>query len=556
MLKQKMINKSFQFVLCLLFLIAPLLFAQKSSVIPSNARAVVDQFQTGRMKADLQFLSSDLLEGRGTGARGGNVAAAYIATQFELAGLKPMGDNKTYLQKVPLIGLTTQPQTFLEFIPAKGDPMKLKYLDDFVANAQSLKTEEKIDAPMIFVGFGVNAPEFGWNDYAGLDVKGKVVLAFVNDPPSQDPAFFGGKAMTYYGRWTYKYEEATRQGAAGILLIHNTEMASYGWQVVRNSWSGEQAYLANPLGAYAIPMAGWITEEVAKKTFAAIGMDYAAMMEKAKTKGFQPIELPLRVQGDVYAKVRDLETENVAGLLEGSDPKLRDQAIVYTAHYDHLGIGNPVDGDNIYNGAVDNASGTAFLIELARAYSEASVKPSRSVLFLSVTGEERGLKGSEYFGKYPTIPAKKILIDLNFDGISLSGKTADVVMTGADRTSVWPIVQEIAKALNLKITPEAHPEAGSYYRSDHFSFARVGVPAFSVDLGNDYPGKPPSYGEDLYKEYNQKHYHQPSDEYDPTWDYSGAKQLAELGIYIGWSVAELPGTTGWRAGDEFEKARK
>jgi Zn-dependent M28 family amino/carboxypeptidase len=254
--------------------------------------------------------------------------------------------------------------------------------------------------------------------------------------------------------------------------------------------------------------------------------------------------------------VRPLDTQNVAGLLEGSDPKLRDQAIVYSAHYDHLGIGNPVDGDNIYNGALDNASGTAFLIELARAYAEAPVKPPRSVLFLSVTAEERNLKGSEYFGIKPTIPAKKILIDLNFDGISLNGKTADVVMTGADRTSVWPIVQEVTKELNLKITPESHPEAGFYYRSDHFSFARVGVPAFSVDLGNEYVGKSADYGEQLYKEYVDKHYHQPSDEYDPKWDYSGATQLAELGVYLGWRVAELSGTTGWRPGDEFEKARK
>jgi Zn-dependent M28 family amino/carboxypeptidase len=551
-----MINKSTRFVLCFTLFLCPLLAAQKSDVIPADAKAVSDHFNSDRMKADLQFLSSDLLEGRGTGARGGNIAATYISTQFSLAGLKPAGENGSYIQKVPLVGVTTDPQSTLQIIPAKGQPISLKYLDDFIANPESLKPEETINGPVVFVGFGVNAPEYGWNDYAGLDAKGKIVLALVNDPPSDDPSFFGGKAMTYYGRWTYKYEEATRQGAAGILLIHNTAMASYGWQVVRNSWSGEQAYLKPPAGQYALPMAGWITEDVAKKAFAACDMDLSNMMEKAKAKGFKPVELPLRIEGKIIAKVQPLDAVNVAGMLEGSDPKLSDQAIVYTAHYDHLGIGTPVDGDSIYNGAIDNASGTAFLLELARSFSESSAKPPRSVLFLAVTGEERGLKGSEYYGKNPTVPVKKILLDLNFDGISMDGITSDVVLTGAQRTTVWSIVQEVTKDMNLKITPESHPEAGYFYRSDHFSFARVGVPAFSISLGDEYPGKPAGYGEQLYKEYNEKHYHQPSDEFNPNWDYAGAKELAQLGIYIGWKVAELPGTTGWVAGDEFEKARK
>jgi Zn-dependent M28 family amino/carboxypeptidase len=333
-------------------------------------------------------------------------------------------------------------------------------------------------------------------------------------------------------------------------------MASYGWQVVRNSWSGEQAYLENPPGQYALPMAGWITQDVAKEAFAACGKDLTAMMEAAKVKGFKPVELPLRVEAKLIAEVHPMQAVNVIGMLEGSDPKLKDQSIIYTAHYDHLGIGNSVDGDNIYNGAIDNASGTAFLLELARIFAESPVKAPRSVVFLSVTAEERGLKGSEYYGKNPAIPAKQTMLDLNFDAISLHGETADVVMTGAERTSVWPIVQEVTKAMNMTVTPESHPEAGHYYRSDHFSLARVGIPAFSVDLGNDYPGKSMDYGEQLYKEYNEKHYHQPSDEFDATWDYSGAKQLARLATYIGWRVAEMPGTTGWRAGDEFEKARK
>jgi len=551
-----MIKRYLQLTLAALLLTGAFLAAEKASTIPATAKKVADSFNTNRMKTDLNFLASDLLEGRGTGQRGGDVAAAYIAAQFEIAGLKPAGENGTYMQKVPLNGVTAQPESTLKISGASGEPIQLKYLDDFVANPLSQNAEENISAPLVFVGYGITAPEFGWNDYAGIDAHGKVVLALVNDPPSDDPKFFGGKAMTYYGRWTYKYEEAARQGAAGILLIHNTDMASYGWNVVRNSNSGEQAYLANPPGQYALPMAGWITEDVAKKVAAGAGTDLNALFDKAKTKGFKPMELPLKMEGKIIAKIRPLNTQNVIGILEGSDPKLKDEAIVYSAHYDHLGIGVPVDGDNIYNGALDNASGTALLIELARVFGESTVKPPRSVIFLSVTGEERGLKGSQYYGLHPSVPAKQTMINLNYDGVSMLGETTDVVMTGADRTSVFPMVQEITQAMNLKIVPEEHPEAGYYYRSDHFSMARVGVPAFSLDLGNSIVGKPADYGEKMYKEYNEKHYHQPSDEVDPKWDYTGAKELARLGVYIGWKVAEMQGTTGWRPGDEFEKARK
>lgn len=551
-----MIKRCMQLTLAAILLTGAFLAAEKTSTIPSTAKKIADSFDTNRMRTDLNFLASDLLEGRGTGQRGGDIAAAYIATQFELARLKPAGENGTYMQKVPLSGLTTAPESTLKVVPTTGEAIQLKYLDDFVANALTLKTEEVINGPLVFVGYGVTAPEFGWNDYAGMDVHGKVVLALVNDPPSQDPKVFGGKAMTYYGRWTYKYEEAARQGAAGILLIHNTEMASYGWNVVRNSWSGEQAYLANPEGQYALPMAGWIQEDIAKKIATAAGTDLNALFDEAKTRGFKPMELLLKVEGKLVAKARPLHAENVIGLLEGSDPKLKDEAIVYSAHYDHLGVGVPVDGDNIYNGALDNASGTSLLIELARVFTASPVKPPRSILFLSVTAEERGLKGSEYYGLHPSILPKKTMINLNYDGITMLGEASDVVMTGAERTSVWPMVQEVTKAMNVTIVPEEHPEAGYYYRSDHFSMARVGVPAFSLDLGNSLIGKPADFGEKAYKEYNEKHYHQPSDEIDSNWDYSGAKQLARLGIYIGWRVAEMQGTTGWRLGDEFEKARK
>jgi Zn-dependent M28 family amino/carboxypeptidase len=431
----------------------------------------------------------------------------------------------------------------------------MKYLDDFVANALSLKPQETIDSPLVFVGYGIVAPEFHWNDYAGVDMKGKVAIALVNDPPSQDPKFFGGKAMTYYGRWTYKYEEAARQGAAGILLIHTTESASYGWNVVRNSNSNEQAYLELTPGAHALQMAGWITEDLSKQIAGWCNDDLTKWFDQAKTSGFKAMPLPVHIRGKLIAKVRPLNTHNVIGILEGSDPKLRKEAVIFTAHYDHLGIGVPVEGDNIYNGAEDNASGTSLLLELARTFVQSKIRPARSIVFLSVTGEERGLRGSEYYGKHPVIPAADTMLDVNYDGLSLWGETANVTLTGADRTSIWSVVQKAAAETGFRIDPENHPEAGYYYRSDHFSLARVGIPAFSIDPGNEYIGKPREFGEQKYDEYLKKHYHQPSDEYNPQWDFSGAKKLARLGIFIAWDVAQMPGKTTWRPGDEFEKVR-
>jgi Zn-dependent M28 family amino/carboxypeptidase len=526
-----------------------------SADVPAPAKTAAERFNPEHVRADIQFLADDSLEGRGTGARGGDVAAAYIASQFEIAGLKPLGENGTFMQKVPLIGLDTQPSSTFKIVPSSGDAITLKYLDDYVANSPSLKEEETVDAPVVFVGYGVTAPEFKWNDYSE-SVKGKVVVILVNDPPSDDPKFFGGKAMTYYGRWTYKYEEAARQQAAAAIIIHNTERAAYGWQVVRNSWSSEQAYLENPPGKYTLPMAGWITEDIARKMFAAAGMNLEDMVKKAGTPGFHPVDMPLKIQAHLVAKVRPLHAQNVVGILEGSDPKLKAEAVLYSAHYDHLGIGTAVNGDNIYNGAVDNASGTGFLIELARVLANSPVRPKRSLIFLSVTAEERGLRGSEYFGMHPSIPTSQLMLDLNFDAIDVRGETDDISVSGAERTSLWPQVQALAKSLNLTISPDSHPEAGHYYRSDHFSLARVGVPSFSVDLGDGYRGKPKEYGESLYQDYLKNHYHQPSDQYDPSWELTGTKELAQFAIYLGWQVANDSAKTGWQPGDEFEKARK
>src|SRR5690348_733600 len=352
-----------------------------------------------RIRAHVRFLSDDLLEGRGTGQRGGDLAARYIATQFALYGLKPAGDEGTYFQKVAMVGIATQPGSTISLLPDNGKPMDLKSNDEVVLMDESQQPSSDIDAPLLFVGYGIDAPEYRWNDYKDVDVRGKVLLMLVNEPPSDDPNFFKGKALTYYGRWTYKYEEAARKGAAGVILVHKTDMASYGWDVVRNSWGGEKEYLKNT-GQPALAVDSWVTLEVARKLASDAGKDLGDLMQAAMSRDFHPMPLPVKLKAHLVSKTRDIESNNVIALLPGSDPKLKDQAVIYTAHYDHLGIQPDMAGDNIYNGAADNATGCGILLELARAFANAAQKPKRSILFASVTGEEQGLLGSEYLGQH------------------------------------------------------------------------------------------------------------------------------------------------------------
>lgn len=526
-----------------------------SARLPAAAFAAMQTISPDHIRWHVRYLSHDLLEGRGTGQRGGDIAAEYIATQFAEYGLKPAGDNGSYLQKVPLVGITTLPATQFSIVPKQGEPVDLKPLDDYVAYDQMQQAESNIDAEIVYVGYGIVAPEYNWDDYKDIDVRGKVLLMLVNEPPSDDPSFFKGKALTYYGRWTYKYEEAARKGAAGVILIHQTEMASYPWEVVRNSNSGEKSYLK--LEGPALKVASWVQLDVARKIVATTpGMDLDKMMSDARSRDFHPVNLSAKLKAHMVSKVRNFESNNVVGMLTGSDRNLRDQAILYTAHYDHLGIRPDMPGDNIYNGAEDNATGCGILLELARAYGAAKERPARSVLFAAVTAEEQGLLGSEYLGKHPPIATGKIALDLNYDDIKPLGAAEEVEVAGAERTTFYPWVEATAKEFRLNIRPDARPDAGHYYRSDHFSLARVGIPAFSINEGIKFKGHDEAWGAAQYQEFNEKHYHQPSDEYHAEMDFTGDSAMARFGFALGWEAATFSKMIGWQKGDEFEAARK
>ena len=505
------------------------------------------------IEAHVRFLSHDLLEGRGTGARGGDIAAEYIATQFALYGLKPAGDNGTYMQKVPLVGVTPGADTRFSLVPENGSALELKVLDDYVVYDQTQQPASDIDAPIVFVGYGIDAPEYNWNDYKDVDVKGKVLLMLVNQP-TEDPNLFHGKALTYYGRWTYKYEEAARKGAVGAILIHRADMAAYGWEVVRNSNSGEKAYLELD-GTPKLKAAGWIQLEVAGKLASMGGLNLDKMMADAKSRDFKPVTLPVRLSAHITSKVRPFDSDNVIAVLPGSGD-LKDEGVIYTAHYDHLGIRPDMPGDNIYNGALDNASGCGILMEIARAYAEAQQKPRRSIFFASVTAEEQGLLGSEYLGKHPPIPAGKISLDLNYDDVRPQGSPEEVEVSGAERTTFYPFVQKLAEDFRFRIRPDAHPEAGHYYRSDHFSLARVGIPSFSINQGIKFKGHDEAWGLAQDEDYVKHHYHQPSDEYHPGLDWTSDAAMARFGFALGWQAASQTRLIGWKKGDEFERARK
>jgi Zn-dependent M28 family amino/carboxypeptidase len=524
--------------------------------LPPAAERAMNAIDSERIRATVKYLSDDALEGRGTGQKGGEKAADWIAEQFKKYGLAPAGDHGTYFQNVAFYGVTTdQKQTRFAFVSKAGAETTLKFADDYVATDQTHSEKSEIDAPIVYVGYGINAPEYSWDDYKGVDVKGKALLMLVNEPPSDDPNFFKGRALTYYGRWTYKYEEAARRGAVAVILIHKTDMASYPWEVVRNSWGGETSLLKDERDP-KLKSAGWVQLEVARKLAQSAGMDLDQMLKDANSRSFKPVELGVRLKETVITKVRSFASRNVVARVSGSDAKLRDQAVLYTAHYDHLGIHPDEPGDNIYNGAADNATGCGILLELARAYAEAQQKPARTVLFAAVTAEEQGLLGSRYLGQHPPVPARDISLDLNYDDVQPFGEPEQAVVSGAERTTVGPLVEKVAQSFHLSIQPDDHPEAGHYYRSDHFSMARVGVPAFSVNQGALFKGHDLAWGEEKEKDYVTHRYHQPSDEYRPDMDFTGDAKMAKFGFALGWLVAGQPELAGWQPGDEFEKARK
>jgi Zn-dependent M28 family amino/carboxypeptidase len=542
-------------------LTSPLAHPQLPSVpevpgVPPAARTAAASIDSEKIRAHVKFLSLDLLEGRGPGTRGDKLAAEYIATQFALDGVQPAGDNNSYFQRVPLYAVhTVDDQTKFSFAPANGgQPVDLQYGIDIVAKDQTGQPSADIDAPIVFAGYGIRAPEYQWDDYAGVDLKGKVALVIVNEPPSTDESFFKGKTMTYYGRWTYKYEEAARRGAVGVLIIHRTDLASYGWDVVKNSQAIEKSYLQGDPDA-TLRAAAWIQHDVAQKLLSLAGLgDVDAAIEKAGKRGFKAVDLPVHLKAHVESRVRRYDSTNVVGRVPGAASG--SNAVLYSAHYDHLGIDPDAKGDNIYNGAADNGTGCGILLEMARAFAQSTQPPPHDVYFASVTAEEQGLLGSQYLGMHPPVPAAQITLDLNYDMVLPVGVPRSVNLGGAERIDFWPTVEKVGKAFDLELLPDPTPGAGHYDRSDHFSLARVGIPAFSVDQGELFEGHDEAWGHAQYEDYVAHHYHQPSDEYRADSDFRGNAKLARFGFVLGWLASDQAKPVEWKPGDEFEAARK
>ncbi|HSR51335.1 MAG TPA: M28 family peptidase [Acidobacteriota bacterium] len=508
----------------------------------------------------LQTLSADEYEGRAPGTPGGQKAANYIRDEFQALGLQPVNGD-SYFQQVALVGMTASSDLTLE-ISGQAEH-RLTMPKDVVVWAGI--EEERIEvsqADLVFVGYGVNAPEADWNDYKDADVEGKVVLVLVNDPPSEDPHHFGGEALTYYGRWTYKLEEAARRGAAGVILIHETEMAGYPWGVVVNSWTGEQMSLPAQ-GEKSTRFESWIKNERADELFQAAGSSFQDARQAAASSDFQPMDLPFKVSVAFDNAIRRAEASNVLAKLEGSDPDLKKQVVIVTSHYDHLGksvatVDFRNQDDLIYNGAFDNASGTAALIEMARvmvSYPE-SQRPKRSVIFAAVTAEEQGLLGSQYYAQNPLVPLSDTQANINIDGVNVWGRAKDIVPLGAERSTLDPLVQEVALEMDMTLSPDPSPEKGYYFRSDHFNFVKVGVPSVYLDMGLQFEDKPAGWGKQLMDDYTANNYHQPSDEFDPEWPLDGSIQLMEFTIKLITEVANAEEMMQWRQGDPFYETRR
>jgi len=529
--------------------------AAASAPLPAiEAQAILDH---------IKVLASDEYEGRAPGTKGEDLTVKYIQEQYQKLGLKPGNPDGTYVQKVPLVGITareTKPLTI-----AKGAATQtFKWGDDVVAWSKHVADRASIaDSEVVFAGYGVEAPEFNWNDFKDLDVKGKTIMVLVNDPQIPDPAdpskldakTFGGKAMTYYGRWTYKFEEGARKGAAGVLIVHETGPAGYPFSVVQGNLN-EKFDLVTPdknMGRAAIE--GWVTLDAAKKILALAGQDFDALKKQATSRDFKPVPLGLKAGFAISNTLRTIDSQNVVAKLEGSDPRLKDEYIVYSAHWDHLGVGAAVNGDTIYNGALDNASGVGSVLEIARALTKASPQPKRSILFLMVTAEEKGLLGSEYYSRNPLYPLDRTAANINIDGVNQWGRTKDITVVGLGASDLDDYLQTAAAEKGRTIGADPEPEKGFYYRSDHFNFAKQGVPALDPDAGIEFIGKPAEYGKQKRDEYTEHDYHAPSDEVKPDWDLTGAADDAELLFAVGYRVANADKYPEWRAGNEFKAKR-
>jgi len=513
--------------------------------------------------AHIKVLASDEFEGRAPGTKGEELSVKYISDQFKKIGLKPGNPDGTYTQEVPLAGIKSEPRMSFTI----GDKtIDLKYPDDFVASSARLEPEIKVDkSDVVFVGYGIVAPEYGWDDYKDVDVRGKILLMLIGDPPipdSKDPSkldekIFKGKAMTYYGRWTYKYEIAALKGAVAAIIVHETQPAAYPWQVVRSSWGKENFELDNPnKNIDAVSVRSWITLDVAKKIVADCGQDFDALKKTAVTKDFRPVTLNAKAGIQIKQQIREFKSHNVIGKLEGTDAKLKDEYVIYTAHWDHLGRHAELQGDQIFNGAIDNASGVASVIQIAAAFMKVNPPPKRSVLFMATTAEEAGLLGAKFYAEHPLYPLEKTLADTNIDGVNPWGKTHDLEDLTNGNSALDDLLAQAAARQGRVMKPNSEPEKGGFYRVDSFEFAKAGVPVLHAARGIEIIGKPLEYGKQKRDEFVAKHYHQPSDEVDPGWDLSGAVQDVQLLFEVGYQVANGDKFPEWKAGSEFKAKRE
>ena len=524
--------------------------------IPANVQTVAKaQITAGALEAPIRFLASDALEGRGPATRGDALARLYLAAELQSLGYLPGGEKGGWEQTVDVVGTTAQLPAAWSFA-GKNGKVDLKLSDDYIAGSGVQTPGAAInDAALVFVGYGIEAPEYKWDDFKGVDVKGKV-LVMLNNDPDWDPKLFAGKTRLYYGRWVYKYESAARHGAAGVIIVHTTASAGYPWQVVQSSWGGEQFELPAE-GEPRIQLKGWATEDAARRLVKAGGQDLDKLIAAAKSRSFKPVPLALRTSISFDNKVSRVRTANVAGVLPGSDPKLREQVVIYSAHHDHFGIGEPDEtGDTIYNGAEDNASGCAQVLAIARAMAALPERPRRSILMLFVAGEEQGLLGSRYYSLHPTFAPGKIAANINYDGGDYRGRTLDLTAIGYGKSSLDGIARALVEKQGRTLVPDQFPDRGYFYRSDQFNFAKIGVPALYFDNGTNYRGKPAGWGRERAEQWEEHVYHQPSDEIDDTWVFDGMIEDASVGFYAGWLVAQADAMPTWNPGDEFEAARK
>ena len=533
-----------------------------ASTAPAAIGPAAESIQAGQLLAHIQRLSSDEFEGRAPATRGEELTVHYLVNEFKGYGLKPGHPDGSYIQKVPLMGVTSEADVSI----ATGTK-KLSFAmpGDLIATSLRFEPEVKVaDSDVVFVGYGIVAPEYGWDDYKNVDVRGKTIVMLINDPPIADPsdasklddAMFKGKAMTYYGRWTYKYEIAAAKGAAAALIVHETGPAGYPYFVIIASHGRENFDLQSPdKNASRVAVQGWMTLPKAQEFFAQAGHDFAALKQAALKKDFKPVALGAKANFTIRNKLRPVVSQNVVAKLEGSDPKLKDEYVIYTAHWDHIGRNEKLEGDQIFNGALDNASGTAGLLELAEAYTKLKTPPKRSVLFLAVTAEEKGLLGAKYYAEHPLYPLTRTLANLNMDGINPWGRTRDIEVIGHGNSTLEDLLTVAVVAQQRVIKPDSGPEKGRFFRSDHFEFAKVGVPAIYLKSGIDFIGQPAGYGQKKSDDYTERDYHKVTDEVKSDWDMSGGVDDLRLLLEIGWRVTGADQWPQWKAGSEF-KARR